>query len=158
MSIALSERFDEVIQTDVQADKLGAGQQHDFLFPTLPPEINARRPEWIITNPPFRLWTEFAERAIRIATEGVAMFGRLQAVESEKRFNRIWNRPGRKPWLFMPFSERVPILKGRVDPHADSATAYCWIVWRVGYNAAFPMVDVIPPCREKFGREDDYFN
>jgi hypothetical protein len=28
-----------------------------------------------------------------------------------------------------PFAERVPMLKGRWDPDASSATAYAWFVW-----------------------------
>ena len=31
--------------------------------------------------------------------------------------------------LHAPFSERVPMVKGRWDPEASSATAYSWFIW-----------------------------
>ncbi len=59
------------------------------------------KPDWVITNPPFNLLCEFALRALEIATEGVA--------------------------LFAPFVERVPMVKGRWDSEASTATSYAWV-------------------------------
>lgn len=36
----------------------------------------------------------------------------------------------RPPALIAQFAERVPMVKGRWDPNASSATAYAWFVWR----------------------------
>jgi hypothetical protein len=36
----------------------------------------------------------------------------------------------RPPTLYAPFVERVPMVKGRWDPGASTATSYAWFVWR----------------------------
>jgi hypothetical protein len=48
-----------------------------------------------------------------------------------------------------PFAERVPMVKGRWDPEASSATAYAWFIWRKtplgGLDASPCTVIPIPP-------------
>ena len=85
------------------------------------------RPEWIITNPPFSIACEFTLRALDVATEGVAMLVRTQWIEGIGRYENLFR--DRPPSLYAPFVERVPMVKGRWDPNATTATSYAWFVW-----------------------------
>jgi hypothetical protein len=85
-------------------------------------------PDWVITNPPFNLAVEFAERALREAKVGVALLVRTAWAEGAERFARLFRTT--PPATIAFFVERVPMTKGRWDPNASSATSYTWFVWR----------------------------
>lgn len=109
--------------------------------------------DWIITNPPFGERTEaFAMRALDLARIGVAMFVRLQWLETIGRYERLFR--DRPPTLISFFCERVNLCKGRWDPDGSTATAYIWCVWLKGEAARAPYW--IPPgCRDGLSREGD---
>jgi hypothetical protein len=128
----------------------GYGQApHDFLHDE-PPLI---QPEWIITNPPFNLAAEFTLRALNFATVGVAMLVRTNWVEGIGRYESIFR--DRPPTLYAPFVERVPMVKGRWDPTASTATAYAWACWRQGEHGATRMFWIPPGRRRELTRPDD---
>jgi len=87
-------------------------------------------PDWIITNPPFRRAEEFTLRALERARVGVAMFTRLQWLESVGRYERLFK--DRPPTLIAIFTERVPLHMGRWEPKGSTATGYCWLVCSKG--------------------------
>ena len=87
----------------------------DFL--SEPPPASS---DWIITNPPFNAACDFTLRALDLASEGVAMLVRTSWVESIGRYEKVFR--DRPPTLFAPFVERVPMVKGRWDPDASTAT------------------------------------
>lgn len=125
----------------------------DFLFPT-PPDI---QPDWIITNPPFKLAAEFIETALQRARVGVAMLCRTALLEGGDRHRRIYAR--RPPAWVGVFSERVPMVKGRLDRAASSATSYAWFVWRRadGPPVGDPGLKWFPPgTRAALERDEDY--
>jgi hypothetical protein len=146
MARPLAESFGEVIATDVHP--YGFGAVEDFLWPT------TREADWIITNPPFRLAEEFALTAIGRARRGVALLVRSSWIEGIGRYERLFSV--HTPTWVCPFVERVPMVKGRLDPAASTATAYCWIVWRK--LELFPRAETrwIAPCRSKLERPEDY--
>jgi hypothetical protein len=110
------------------------------------------RADWIITNPPFKPADRFALRALDLAQVGVALLLRTQWLESEERYHSIFR--DRPPTLFAPFVERVPMLRGRWDPDASTATSYSWFVWVRGAEPRPPFW--IPPgCRALLSRPDD---
>lgn len=84
-------------------------------------------PDWIITNPPFTLAASFILRALREAREGVAMLLRTAFVEGADRYQKLFR--DQPPTVLAPFAERVPMVKGRWDPAATTATSYAWFVW-----------------------------
>lgn len=89
-----------------------------------------RIPEWIITNPPFNLLEEFILKALEIATVGVAMFVRINALPGQGRYNRIYrNTP---PTVVGVFAERIALIEGAWDPEASTATDYIWLVFIKG--------------------------
>lgn len=147
MSKVLKEYFGEVESAD--AYHYGYGPVRDFL--TYPYPANSC--DWIITNPPFRLAEEFVLRAIKLARIGVAILARTVFLESVGRHAAIFvNDP---PTKFAQFSERVPMLRGRLDQTATTATGYAWFVWEKDQSGA-PRLLWIPPCRRRLERSGDY--
>lgn len=143
----LKEYFGEVRFGD--AYDYGFGPVRDFL--TYPYETNAV--DWVITNPPFRLAEEFVLRALTVARHGVAILARTVFLESSGRYNRIFsNTP---PSKFAQFVERVPMVKGRLDIRATTATGYAWLVWEKN-SGGQPRLMWIPPCRKQLEILSDY--
>jgi hypothetical protein len=147
MSRVLLEYFGEVRSADAYA--YGYADVRDFL--TYPYETNAV--DWVITNPPFRLAEEFVLRALRVARQGVAILARTVFLESVGRYEGIFrNTP---PAKFAQFVERVPMVRGRLDGKATTATGYAWLVWEKTSTDA-PRLMWVPPCRRKLERKGDY--
>jgi hypothetical protein len=148
MAKVLKEYFREVKSAD--AYDYGYGPVRDFL--TYPYETNAC--DWMITNPPFRLAEEFVLRAFRVARKGVAILARTVFLESSGRYEAIFR--DNPPTKFAQFVERVPMVKGRLDKKATTATGYAWLVWEKEASAAPPRLMWVPPCRRKLERNNDY--
>ncbi len=150
MTRALDEHFEWVWASDIH-DYGWSGQQfrEDFLFSgTVGDQI---KPDWIITNPPFRLASQFIAKALSL-TPNVAMIVRTSFLEGAERYASLFSKT--PPDIVAQFCERVPMVKGRHDPSASTATSYAWLVWMDGLDngTAFQW---IAPCRRNFQREDD---
>lgn len=120
----------------------------DYLFEPQPGPV-----DYVISNPPFRLAHAFIDKALCEATVGCAMLVRTSFLEGINRYEALWSR--RPPTFVAQFAERVPMVKGRCDPDASTATSYCWIGWLHGHNGPTRM-QWIPPCRSKLERPGDY--
>jgi hypothetical protein len=94
-------------------------------------------------------------RGLQVAERGVALFVRWQWLEGVERYERLF-KPF-PPTYVCPFAERVPLVKGRWDPDASTATSYSWIVWLRGPRfIKSPLVVHIPPgCRVSLTKPDD---
>lgn len=122
----LRDYFDFVAPSDIHdhgfADLMAVG---DFLgddpFEGVLPAF-----DWIVTNPPFVRGEAFVRTAWARASRGVAMLLRLQFLEGAARYRLFQDVP---LTCVAPFAERVPMVKGRWDPEASSATAYAWFIW-----------------------------
>ena len=147
MAKVLKEYFGEVDSAD--AYEYGYGRRRDFL--AYPYETNSV--DWVITNPPFRLAEEFVLRALRVARCGVAILARTVFLESVGRHMRIFRET--PPTVFAQFVERVPMVRGRLDGNASTATGYAWFVWRKDV-AEPPRLVWVPPCRKALERDRDY--
>jgi hypothetical protein len=147
MARAIGEYASVVACSDVH--DYGFGHTHDFLLPFTPfPPV-----DWIITNPPFRLAEQFVWRGLEIAEHGVAVLVRSVFVESVGRYERLF-KP-RPPAIMAQFVERVPMVKGRLDQSASTATSYCWLIWTIAPVEHTKLV-WIPPCRARLERASDY--
>jgi hypothetical protein len=151
MARPLREYFGKVHASDVHP--YGYGEVHDFLMPFLPPKIDQDGVDWIITNPPFRLGTQFIERAFAIGSRGAAMLVRLQFLESVGRYDALFR--DRPPQIVAQFTERVPMFKGRLSRTSATATAYAWLVWQIVGNMGTRFL-WIPPCRSRLERPGDW--
>lgn len=147
MAKVLKEYFREVQASD--AFSYGYGLKRDFI--AHPFETNSV--DWVITNPPFRLGEEFTLKALSIARKGVAILARTVFLESIGRYERIFQE--NPPTKFAQFSERVPMVKGRLDAKASTATGYAWLVWEKS-GSQIPRLMWVPPCRKSLERPGDY--
>lgn len=123
---------------------------HDFLMPFKP--LLAESIDWVITNPPFRLGEQFVRRALEVSN--VAMLVRSVFIESVGRYENLFSKT--PPAVMAQFVERVPMVKGRLDKTASTATSYCWLVWYQGVGRHTTRLQWIPPCRAKLEKPGDY--
>ena len=110
-------------------------------------------PDWIITNPPFNQSVEFARRALATATQGVALLCRTGWIEGAERYRELFGP--RPPSYAIQYAERVPMVKGRWDPTASTATAYMWFVWDREASHETKLQWLPPGRRERWTRNDD---
>lgn len=166
MARPLGEYFDRVYASDVHdySDAFPAQDDicdflcswnHPASFMPAPPSFTGKRDavDWIITNPPFRLGEEFIRTALTRAQVGVAVFVRTAFLEGKERHRALFSPT--PPALVLQFVERVPLVKGRLDKEASSATSYCWIVW-LKDGADGTAFDWIAPCRSRLEQARDY--
>ena len=94
--------------------------------------------ETVITNPPFNLFQEFVEKALKVAGKKVIMFGKLQALEGIKRATFLETTPLKTVYVFK--KRQQPLRNGSdVDEltgkkMASSTMAFAWFVWEIGYE------------------------
>jgi hypothetical protein len=127
----------------------GYGEQEDFLKS----DFSGSSFDWVITNPPFKLAEAFVQKGLEIATDGVAMLTRTVFLESVGRYERLFNLC--PPSIVAQFSERVPMVKGRLDAKATTATGYAWIIWEKNHSKTTSL-RWIKPCRKQLERRGDY--
>ena len=111
--------------------------------------------DWIVTNPPFVRGEAFVRTAWARAARGVAMLLRLQFLEGAARYRLFQDVP---LTCVAPFAERVPMVKGRWDPEASSATAYAWFIWtKAGAAHDVPprLRFIAPGTRARLSRTED---
>ncbi|MDE5465433.1 hypothetical protein ABIB68_008379 [Bradyrhizobium sp. F1.2.2] len=149
MAKPLKEYFGKVKASDVHA--YGYGSVADFLAAP----FEAGSVDWVITNPPFRLAEDFIKRALIGARHGVAILARTVFIESVGRYREIFEQT--PPTKFAQFTERVPMVKGRLDRKASTATGYAWLVWEKRAKHP-PRLAWVPPCRKALERPEDYKN
>ena len=148
MARTLEEYFKSVACCD--AYDYNYGEIRNFLtYPFISNSV-----DWIITNPPFRLSEEFVLRSLEIAKEGVAILARTVFIESIGRYRNLFVKV--PPTKFAQFTERVPMVKGRLDQSATTATSYAWLVWEKASIALYPRLMWVPPCRKHLERKNDY--
>lgn len=93
--------------------------------------------ETIITNPPFNLFQEFLEKALLIANKKVIFFGKLQALEGQKRAAFLEKTPLRTVYVFK--KRQQPMRNGKefdeiTGKKMSSTMAFAWFVWEKGYK------------------------
>lgn len=118
--------FREMIGSDVV---LLAGV--DFLTENYPEKFNN-----VITNPPFSLAKEFAEKALEVSTGKVILFAKIQFLEGRQRKDFFATHPPKAVYVF---SKRVnPLRNGlEVDENGkpwSSTMCFAWFVWEHGYT------------------------
>lgn len=147
MSKVLGEYFSKVDSSDIY--DYGYGEIIDFTKRFYAPDSY----DWVITNPPFKLAETFIDEALKVSRRGVAMLTRTVFIESKGRYERLFSQ--NPPSSFAQYVERVPMVKGRLDRKASTATGYGWLIWdknKLGKSA----LEWIPPSRKQFERDSDY--
>lgn len=157
MARPLGEFFGKVYASDVHDYSTEFSDQasiQDFLIDwDIPPQFQTSPPEWVITNPPFRLAQEFVDRSFERASKACAMLVRTSFLEGVGRYRALYSK--RPPFTVLQFAERVPMFRGRLDPKGSTATSYCWLVWVRDYSGPTEF-RWIPPSRHLLERPGDY--
>ena len=148
MAVTLSEYFGLVKAADIYP--YGFGEVGDFVTDF----YDEGSWDWVITNPPFRLAEEFILKGLQVARRGVAMLVRTVFIESVGRHERLFFPY--QPTKFAQFTERVPMVKGRLDKKASTATGYAWIIWEKNSASSGSKLIWIPPSRKMLERSEDY--
>ncbi len=153
MALPLAEYFERVTAGDV-ADYRATFQEQDYISDFLISwDGDSDQVDFVITNPPFVLAEEFVQEALRRCAVGCAMFVRSAFLEGGGRHARLFSVT--PPTFILQFTERVPLVKGRLDPEASTATAYAWVIWLK--NCQGPThFHWIAPCRARLERASDY--
>lgn len=103
------------------------GEEYDFLSDNYPFDKDYGI-DYVIMNPPYSTIIPFTQRALDISNKGVVLLGRLQYLESEKRFLEIFQE--NPPSDIYVLVDRIACYKnGDFSKKADSAQAYCWCYW-----------------------------
>lgn len=111
---------------------------YDFNLDYLSDDYPYDSADYIIMNPPFKLIEPFVIRSLEIAQKGLLMFGRLQFLEGENRYNTILkNTPPKDVYVYV---DRVACYKdGDFSIKPNSVQAYAWFYWEIG-NITAPTV------------------
>jgi hypothetical protein len=132
---AILSREELLISTDLvqRDDRFGCGIVGgvDFLTENYPEKFNN-----VITNPPFSLAKEFAEKALEVSTGKVILFAKIQFLEGRQRKDFFATHPPKAVYVF---SKRVnPLRNGlEVDENGKpwaSTMCFAWFVWEHGYT------------------------
>ena len=111
----------------------GIGGKTDFLTEEPIGDFNT-----VITNPPFSLFQEFVEKALKVAKKKVIMFGKLQALEGIKRATYLETTPLKTVYVFkkrqQPLRNGSEIDEATGKKWASSTMAFAWFVWEKGYT------------------------
>lgn len=178
MAAVLRDEGTDVFATDVHryADGAPLDDVGSFVGSGLDVVADPGGVDFVITNPPFSLALEFAERGLEVARRGVALLCRSNWSEGVTRYERLFR--DRPPAMVAQFVERVPMTaggfwkddqgerqvayRGGYDPDASTATAYSWFVWARGAGGRWadkfapPRAFWIPPGqRERLTRPTD---
>lgn len=149
----MAETLKEYFGTTLASDVFDYGRGYpvvDFLDPAVEVQKNV---DFVITNPPFNTATQFATKALKAGVEGVFLLLRTAWLESDGRYQEIFAK--RPPTVIAQFVERVPMVAGRYDPKASSATAYAWFGWIPAIPYGHTEFMWIPPCKDRLVRAED---
>jgi len=130
MSKALESRGYEVFSTDKYLKDYGA--HLDFM---LAGDLLGNN---IVTNPPFKLFNQFVERASALKPEKFAFFGKLSVLEGSERSEILERTHLTRVWVFR---NRVTLVRNGIDAKegAGGMIAFAWFVWERGYSGR-PMI------------------
>jgi hypothetical protein len=96
-----------------------------------------RKVDWTITNPPFTLASDFVHKALEDSKIGVAMFLKIQFLETVKRKELLENTPLKYIYIFS--KRQVTFREGlELDPRTNkpwsNMLCFCWLVWEKDYE------------------------
>jgi hypothetical protein len=112
---------------------------------------DANECDLVYTNPPFDLAHEFVTKGLVRARLGVALILRIAFLEGGERYSLLGD--GQLTQV-VTFSERVPMVLGKWDPEASSASCYALFIFSKRH-APRPLAWFPPGTRDRLWRKDD---
>lgn len=101
------------------------GKEYDFLSDAYPYVDGI---DYVIMNPPYSVIEPFTMKALSIANKGVLMLGRLQFLEAEGRYEKIFSQY--PPSDIFVYVDRICCYKnGDTSTKPASIQAYAWFFW-----------------------------
>lgn len=80
-----------------------------------------------ITNPPYTYINDWIQHSLKITSNKVYIFCRIQTIETITRYNKIYkNNP---PSYICPFVKRVQCFRNNDIALHNSAVCYSWFIW-----------------------------
>ena len=89
-----------------------------------------KKVDWIITNPPYSLATEFAKHAMTCA-DNVAFLCKIQFLEGVKRHEFFKKYPPKKVYVF---SSRLKIYKNGIKTNNSTMMCFAWFIWEKSFT------------------------
>lgn len=86
----------------------------------------------IITNPPYKYATEFVLKALELSKRKVAMFLKIQFLESKNRWLKLFK--DFPPSTIYVFVKRINCYRNDDRSIKGSAVCYAWFVWDKEYT------------------------
>jgi hypothetical protein len=125
-----------VVSSDIHLrDGASIAKPLDFTT-TTPPDNLAHRPQFVVTNPPFSLATQFMEKGLNwisgVPYAAMALFLPVGALGGQLRAQTVYTHSA--PSQILVLSERVDIFPdGYVPPpddkHRGGVIEYAWFLW-----------------------------
>jgi hypothetical protein len=120
------QKFERVYTSDIHDYGYPMDEQRDFL--------TAQKQHYdfdnIITNPPFKIATEFVHRALKIAQHKVAIFQKLTFLEGIERYERLFSKYPLE-WV-LPYTRRVTFPKSGAKH--GGMMCFAWFVFNHEYR------------------------
>mgnify|MGYP000844054574 FL=1 len=122
MSKVLEEYGHKVFSSDLEPRDYGF--QLNFLDSTklLAPNI--------ITNPPFKIMQEFAEHALGLGCNKLALLGKLAFLEGQDRVKWLKTSPLKYTYVFI---FRLSLYRNGIKMRNSGMIAFAWYVWERGH-------------------------
>lgn len=86
----------------------------------------------IITNPPYKYAMEFVLKALELTDNKVAMFLKVQFLESKRRYDKLFKQ--NPPSKVLPFVKRMNCYRNDDRSFKGSAVCYCWYIWEKDFT------------------------
>lgn len=97
--------------------------EYDFLSDDYP----YSKADYIIMNPPFSTIEPFVIRGLEIAQKGMLMFGRIQFLEGQSRYNNILkDNPPTDVYVYV---DRIKCGKNGDFENTEAIQCYAWFYW-----------------------------
>jgi len=126
--------------------------QQDFLA------FTGTSADFIATNPPYKYAEQFVKLSLDRANCYVAMLVRVQALEGQTRYRRLYNNL--KPTKVALFSDRIPFKTGEVVRKASKMFFHVWVFWDKskmrGSNHDCELMWIRPDAQKQLEKDSDY--
>lgn len=139
----------EVFASDLEGSPAHGVHQFDFLDP----EVNAKH-DVIITNPPYKHADLFVQKALRQARYGVGMLVRVQALEGQRRYARLYR--DNPPTQIAFFADRIPFKQGIVVRKASKMFFHVWLWWNLQDPTPRAPLWIPPDVQRRLEKDEDY--
>lgn len=107
----------------IKREEILTGEEYDFLSDDYP----YNKADYVIMNPPFATIEPFVIRGLEIAQRGLLVFGRLQFLEGQSRYeNIIKNNPPSDVYIYV---DRIKCGKNGDFANTEAIQAYAWFYW-----------------------------